>query len=249
MQCVTLAAQMDAIKKEGVVDRVEAEAKGKSKTVSIKRELLSKIAEYNQLNAEFQNKCSTIARPAPSPAVPAAAAAPTAPKSASVAKVKTAVIKAAAAGDAPEGGVRKRVHRDAMPAGHAAARLRCVRMQQSFCVAAPKVPREPSRVQELRSSWRRGKTSCGPSLALRLQPASRVARRKVRRAAIRVQSRCLRAESCQTIRGELNKLDLRGVPAKVERATAGQKLSPNDKADVDRYNQLLNFYLGGRCHV
>ena len=56
-------------------------------------------------------------------------------------------------------------------------------------------------------------------------------------------------QSCQTIRGELNKLDSRGVPAKVERATAGQKLSPNDKADVDRYNQLLNYYLGGRCHV
>ena len=55
--------------------------------------------------------------------------------------------------------------------------------------------------------------------------------------------------TCQSIRADLNKLDARGVPAKVERATAGQKLSPADKADVDRYNQLLNFYLGGRCHV
>ena len=91
-QCVTLAAQMDAIKKEGVVDRVEAEAKGKSKTVAIKRESLSKVAEYNQLNAEFQNKCSTIARPAPSPAAPAVAAAP----AKSAAKVKTAAAKTAA---------------------------------------------------------------------------------------------------------------------------------------------------------
>ena len=55
--------------------------------------------------------------------------------------------------------------------------------------------------------------------------------------------------TCQTVRGELNKMDSRGVPAKVERATAGQKLSPADKADVDRYNQMLNYYLGGRCHV
>lgn len=55
--------------------------------------------------------------------------------------------------------------------------------------------------------------------------------------------------SCQSLRGELNKLDSRGVPAKVEAASAGKKLSGNDKADVDRYNQLLNFYLGGRCHV
>ena len=55
--------------------------------------------------------------------------------------------------------------------------------------------------------------------------------------------------SCQSVRGELNKMDGRGVPAKVERATAGQKLSPADKADVDRYNQMLNYYLGGRCHV
>ena len=56
-------------------------------------------------------------------------------------------------------------------------------------------------------------------------------------------------QSCQSLRGELNKLDSRGVPAKVERATAGQKLSPADKADVDRYNQTLNYYLGARCHV
>ncbi len=56
-------------------------------------------------------------------------------------------------------------------------------------------------------------------------------------------------QSCQSVRGELNKLDSRGVPAKVERATAGQKLSPADKADVDRYNQMLNYYLGARCHV
>ncbi len=56
-------------------------------------------------------------------------------------------------------------------------------------------------------------------------------------------------ESCQSIRGELNKLDSRGVPAQVEKASNGGKLSTEQRANVDRYNQLLNQYLGARCHV
>ena len=55
--------------------------------------------------------------------------------------------------------------------------------------------------------------------------------------------------SCQSIRGELNRLDSKGVPAQVERASSGGKLSAGQKADVDRYNELLNQYLGARCHV
>ncbi len=56
-------------------------------------------------------------------------------------------------------------------------------------------------------------------------------------------------ESCQSIRSELNRLDSRGVPAQVERASNGGKLNAEQKANVDRYNQLLNQYLGARCHV
>ncbi len=56
-------------------------------------------------------------------------------------------------------------------------------------------------------------------------------------------------ESCQSIRSELNRLDARGVPAQVERASNGGKLSADQRANVDRYNQLLNQYLGARCHV
>ena len=56
-------------------------------------------------------------------------------------------------------------------------------------------------------------------------------------------------ESCQSIRGELNRLDSRGVPAQVERASGGGKLSSSQRADVDKYNDLLNQYLGARCHV
>jgi hypothetical protein len=56
-------------------------------------------------------------------------------------------------------------------------------------------------------------------------------------------------ESCQSIRGQLNHLDSKGVPAQVERASSGGKLSASQRADVDKYNQLLNQYLGARCHV
>ncbi|MBA2127787.1 hypothetical protein DLM45_16365 [Hyphomicrobium methylovorum] len=56
-------------------------------------------------------------------------------------------------------------------------------------------------------------------------------------------------QSCQSIRGELNRLDSRGVPAQVERASSGGSLNASQRSDVDRYNELLNQYLGARCHV
>lgn len=55
--------------------------------------------------------------------------------------------------------------------------------------------------------------------------------------------------TCQSVRQELNALDSRGVPAKVEAVSSGRKVSDKDRADADRYNTLLNHYLGGRCHV
>lgn len=56
-------------------------------------------------------------------------------------------------------------------------------------------------------------------------------------------------ESCQSIRGELNKLDAKGVPALIERASSGGSLNASQKELADRYNSLLNQYLGARCHV
>jgi hypothetical protein len=56
-------------------------------------------------------------------------------------------------------------------------------------------------------------------------------------------------QSCGTIRQELDKLDRKGTQSKVEASTAGKKLAPAAQADVDRYNMLLNQYLGARCHV
>jgi hypothetical protein len=55
--------------------------------------------------------------------------------------------------------------------------------------------------------------------------------------------------TCESVRGDLNKLDSKGVPSQIEAAQAGRKLSANQQADVDRYNKLLNDYLGARCHV
>jgi hypothetical protein len=55
-------------------------------------------------------------------------------------------------------------------------------------------------------------------------------------------------QSCQSLRAELNKMDSQGAQSKVERATQG-KADPATKAVADRYNQLLNQYLGARCHV
>lgn len=56
-------------------------------------------------------------------------------------------------------------------------------------------------------------------------------------------------QSCGSIRQDLNRLDAKGTQGKVEAASAGRKLSPDAQADVDRYNMLLNQYLGARCHV
>ena len=56
-------------------------------------------------------------------------------------------------------------------------------------------------------------------------------------------------QSCQTIKAELDRMVGRGVQSSVEAQSAGKKLSPQQKADADRYNQLLAQYLGARCHV
>ena len=55
--------------------------------------------------------------------------------------------------------------------------------------------------------------------------------------------------TCQSVRQELNVLDAKGVPSKVEAITSGRKVSDSDRAVAGRYNELLNYYLGGRCHV
>jgi hypothetical protein len=55
-------------------------------------------------------------------------------------------------------------------------------------------------------------------------------------------------QTCQTVRAELNKMDAQGAQSKVERASKG-KVDPATQAVADRYNSLLNQYLGARCHA
>jgi hypothetical protein len=54
--------------------------------------------------------------------------------------------------------------------------------------------------------------------------------------------------TCQSLRADLNKMDSQGAQSKVERASRG-KVDPATQAVADRYNQLLNQYLGARCHA
>lgn len=56
-------------------------------------------------------------------------------------------------------------------------------------------------------------------------------------------------ETCQSLRGQLDRLLARNIQPKVEALSAGRKLSPKDKADAEAYNRILNQYLGARCHV
>lgn len=55
--------------------------------------------------------------------------------------------------------------------------------------------------------------------------------------------------TCQGIKSEMARLDARGVRSAIEARQGGAKLSGQRAADADRYNQLLNYYLGSRCHM
>jgi hypothetical protein len=101
--CVTLASQIDTLRKDGVAERLEQAAKGKGETVSVKRASLTKIAELNKANAEFQAKCGTVA-PTTARTMPAPAVAPTTPAAATPKAVSSTpphVAKTAAAVPAP----------------------------------------------------------------------------------------------------------------------------------------------------
>ena len=44
-------------------------------------------------------------------------------------------------------------------------------------------------------------------------------------------------------------MDNTGVPSKVEAVNAGRRVSDRDRQLGNRYNELLNQYLGARCHA
>lgn len=99
--CTSLATRIDALRKEGVVERVEAAAKGKGANVSVKRASLSQIAELEKANADFQAKCSTVPRAAVAPVQPSQPS--PAPAAAAPAKAaKTAAVATKTAAPAPK---------------------------------------------------------------------------------------------------------------------------------------------------
>lgn len=55
--------------------------------------------------------------------------------------------------------------------------------------------------------------------------------------------------TCQSLKTEMDRLVNKGVSGLIEGRQAGRKLTPAQNADADRYNELLNYYLGGRCHT
>jgi hypothetical protein len=54
---------------------------------------------------------------------------------------------------------------------------------------------------------------------------------------------------CKATKAELNRLVVQGVANDVDAQASGRKLSLAAQARVDRYNDLLNAYLGAQCHV
>ncbi len=55
--------------------------------------------------------------------------------------------------------------------------------------------------------------------------------------------------SCKDVQRQLRKYEARGVHQRADAAARGAKLSPKQRADVARYNGLLNTYLGNKCHL
>jgi hypothetical protein len=91
--CVALSNQIEGLRKEGTIERLEKVAAGKGDNVQVKRTAIAKQTELNRANADFQIKCG--------PRIPAStqAAAPSVP-AVTVASAATASTAAPAAGKA-----------------------------------------------------------------------------------------------------------------------------------------------------
>ncbi len=55
--CTSLASQINALKADGTIDKLQQAAEGKGSKVSIKRTALQKQAELNKAYAQFQTRC------------------------------------------------------------------------------------------------------------------------------------------------------------------------------------------------
>ena len=71
--CVTLASRIDALRKEGIGDKIE---KAAAKRYRMTQADLGKADQLTKANAEFQARCSTVAPKAVTADAPADKAAP-----------------------------------------------------------------------------------------------------------------------------------------------------------------------------
>lgn len=56
--CTSLANQINALKSDGTIEKLEKAAEGKTSKVSIKRTALQKQAELNKAYGQYQTRCS-----------------------------------------------------------------------------------------------------------------------------------------------------------------------------------------------
>ncbi len=102
--CVALAAQIDTLRQEGTIDRLQQASQGKTASVQVKRASLAKQADLNRVNAEFQTKCATIT---PKGSTAAAVVPPVAKETAAASAKAAAPVKTAAASTAAKSVVKK----------------------------------------------------------------------------------------------------------------------------------------------
>lgn len=88
--CVSLASQIESLKKEGVADKV---AQASIKKYKLTPADLTKADQLNRSNTEFQAKCSVV-KPAASQTASAAPVAPNGPAATAPVKIAPAVAKA-----------------------------------------------------------------------------------------------------------------------------------------------------------
>ncbi|WP_295559472.1 hypothetical protein [uncultured Hyphomicrobium sp.] len=58
--CYSIAQRIETLRRDGLTERLEKAAAGKSANVSVKRASLQQAAELDKANAEFQAKCSAF---------------------------------------------------------------------------------------------------------------------------------------------------------------------------------------------
>jgi hypothetical protein len=59
-ECIALSAKINELRADGITGRVEKASTGKSKTVSVYRKSLARIAALDRANGDFQRKCSKV---------------------------------------------------------------------------------------------------------------------------------------------------------------------------------------------